>query len=93
MFLFRLLGIANRNRRFESEKIVFCSQELYEVTGLLEGTRNSLTKSIWDYVVMKNLIIPESRSMFLPDEKLAKIFGTEPVNTFAISRLFIEHVF
>ena len=73
--------------------LVHLSEELVAVVGKSEMTRGEVSKSIWVYIKDQNLQDSNDKRMINPDEKLAKIFGSnEPVSMFKMTALISKHM-
>ncbi len=78
-------------KRASPEKTL--SSELAEVLGKNQMSRQEAFKGIWDYIRANNLQNPKKKTEILPDEKLAKVFGTkEPVDMFALTKILGSHL-
>jgi DNA topoisomerase-1 len=77
---------AKKTSKKESEKPkVKLNQALQDVLGEKELTRPEITKKLWDYIKKNNLQNPSDKREIVPDEKLAKVFGSQaPVNMFKL---------
>ncbi len=70
------------------------SDDLCEFFGLPSGSTKdlvSITKSICDYIREHNLTNPERSKEFIPDAKLQKIFGNDPVEFVAVQSFLKNH--
>ena len=76
-------------------KPVNISADMQTFTGIKKGelvSRVDVTKSICNYVKEKNLQIQTDRRQFTPDEKLAKLLGTnKPVTYYDLQRHIQPH--
>jgi DNA topoisomerase-1 len=69
------------------------SKELSDIVGETELSRPQVTKKLWEYIKANNLQDPKDKRSILPDDKLAKVFGSkEPVNMFKMSGLLSNHI-
>lgn len=69
------------------------SPVLADLCGVPELPRTQVVKKIWDHIKEKGLQDPKDKRMILPDETLAKVFGTtEPVQMFQITKLIGPHL-
>lgn len=69
------------------------SPELAELLGDTDLTRGEVTKRIWDYIKANKLQDPNNRRRIIPDEKLAKIFGSpEPIDMFKLATVLTPHL-
>jgi chromatin remodeling complex protein RSC6 len=76
-------------------KPVKISKDMQKFTGLKEDqlvSRVEVTKSICQYVKEKNLQNQTDRRQFTPDEKLAKLLGTDkPLTYYALQQQIQPH--
>ena len=69
------------------------SAEFKEIVGADTSTRGNATKMIWAYIKKHDLQDPENKRVIVPDEKLAKIFGSkEPIDMFQMARVISPHL-
>ena len=68
------------------------SPELAEVVGKKEASRAECIKQLWAYLKKNNLQDPENKQFFTPDKKMAKVFGTERMRAFAMSKFLSAHL-
>lgn len=84
---------AGEPKKPRSMPSVALSPELQKVTGASELSRGDLMKRVWDYIKLHNLQDRSNKKMIVPDEQLAKIFGTkEPVDMFKMTSLINQHL-
>ena len=69
------------------------SSELQAVIGVKRATRMEVFHGIWAYIRENNLQDPENKQYFCPDDKLAKIFGTERIRNFGMTKYFSAHMY
>ena len=67
------------------------SPELADIVGEKEMSRPGVTQALWVYIKEKNLQDPNDKRMINPDEKLAKVLGTEPVHMMKMAGLLSPH--
>lgn len=68
------------------------SKELATIIGKEECSRPEATKLMWDYIKKHNLQDPENKRRILPDNKLAKVFGSdEGVDMMKLAGLLSPH--
>jgi len=83
-------GAKGKGGRFQKEQTL--SKELADVVGEKKLSRGQVTKKIWEYIKKNNCQDPSNKRTIIPDEKLAKVFGsTEPVDMFQMARLLSKH--
>lgn len=69
------------------------SQELSAVVGQQELSRSDVTKALWVYIKEHNLQDPANRRLIVPDDKLAKVFGSrEPLDMFKLAGVLSKHL-
>ncbi len=74
-------------------KPVTISDDLAEIIGKGPMPRTQVTKMIWDYIKKHDRQDPKNRRNIVPDEKLAKVFGTTaPVDMFKMTSLVSKHL-
>ncbi len=67
------------------------SKELADVVGAGEMARTEVTKKLWDYIKEHKLQDPKNKRMIVPDAKLAKVLGKNPVDMMKLSGLLSKH--
>jgi chromatin remodeling complex protein RSC6 len=65
--------------------------ELAEIVGATEISRTETTKAIWAYIKAHNLQDPKNKQTIVPDEKLAKVLGKDPVSMMKMTGLINKH--
>ncbi len=74
-------------------KPVTPSPELAEVVGKKDMPRTEVTQKLWAYIRKHKLQNPKNKKQIIPDEKLAKVFGTKKgVDMFEMTRLVSKHL-
>ncbi len=69
------------------------SKELSAVVNEKELTRGEVIKKLWVYIKEKNLQDPANKRLIVPDEKLAKVFGSkEPIDMMKLSGIIKNHL-
>ena len=68
------------------------SNELFDIVGKQKASHSNCIKLIWDYIKKNSLLDPETKQYFIPDTKLAKIFGRDRVSVFGMSRFLPCHM-
>lgn len=69
------------------------SEELAVVVGKGPMPRTEVTKQIWVYIKKHKKQNPENMREIIPDENLAKVFGTKKaVNMFQMTKLINKHL-
>merc|ERR1712076_162276 len=59
------------------------SADLAEVVGKKEASRAECIKQLWAYIKKNNLQDPENKQFFVPDKKMAKVFGSDRIRALA----------
>lgn len=69
------------------------SEELIAVIGKGPMPRTEVTKELWAYIKKNDLQDPKNKRNIVPDDKLAKVFGTKKaVNMFEMVKLVNKHL-
>ena len=69
------------------------SEELVAVVGRGPMPRTEVTKKLWAYIKANNRQDPVNKRNIIPDEKLAKVFGSKKaVNMFEMVKLVNKHL-
>jgi len=69
------------------------SASLADVIGNEPVSRGEATKKIWDYIKTHQLQDPNDKRQIVPDEKLAKVFGSkEPINMFKLASFLAKNL-
>ncbi len=69
------------------------SEQLEAVVGKGPLPRTEVTKKIWVYIKKNKLQDPKNMRNIVPDEKLAKVFGSKKtINMFQMVKLISKHV-
>merc|ERR1712058_4062 len=68
------------------------SPELAAIIGMKEASRAQCVKHLWAYLKEHNLQDPENKQFFTPDKKMAKVFGTERMRAFTMSKFLGNHL-
>ena len=58
------------------------SADLADIVGKDEASRAECIKLLWDYIKKNNLQDPENKQYFIPDKKMAKVFGADRILAF-----------
>ena len=69
------------------------SPELQAVIGVKTASRYEAIERLWAYIEENNLLDPEERQFFCPDDKLGKIFGRERVRAFGMAKYLSSHIY
>lgn len=75
-------------------KLYKLSPEMASIIGNHPGgiKRQHCLKELWKYLKDNKLQIPDQKQFFQPDEKMAKVFGSEQVKSFAMSKYLSQHL-
>lgn len=69
------------------------SEELAAVVGKGPMPRTEVTKQIWVYIKKHKLQDEKNKRNIIPDEKLAKVFGSKKaINMFEMTKLVSKHL-
>ena len=69
------------------------SKELTEVIGKGPMPRTEVTKKLWEYIKKHKRQDPENKRNIIPDEKLAKVFGSnQTINMFEMTKKVSHHL-
>lgn len=69
------------------------SKELSAVLGEKELSRPEIIKKVWEYIKKHNLQDPNNKRQIIPDEKLAKVFGSKkPLNMMKLAGVLQKHI-
>ena len=83
--------MANKNSKFMQPMKI--SDDLAEVVGKGPMPRTEVTKKLWEYIKKHKNQDPNNKRDIIPDEKLAKVFGTKKaVNMFQMTKLVNKHL-
>lgn len=75
------------------QKPVKVSDALAAIVGAGPMPRTAVVQKLWDYIKKNKLQNPKNKREIVPDEKLAKVFGSkEPVDMFKMTRLVSNHL-
>jgi chromatin remodeling complex protein RSC6 len=69
------------------------SPELQAIVGAKEMARTEVVKKLWIYIKKHKLQDPNNLRDIIPDEKLAKVFGSKrKVNMFKMTKIISGHL-
>merc|ERR1712038_1644762 len=68
------------------------SAELADIVGKKEASRAECIKQLWAYIKKNNLQDPENKQFFIPDKKMAKIFGNDKIRAFGMAKFLSAHL-
>jgi DNA topoisomerase-1 len=76
-----------------AQKAYTLSKELQAVTGEKELSRPEVTKKLWDYIKANKLQNPKNKREIIPDDKLAKVFGSKkPIDMMQLAKTLGPHL-
>lgn len=73
-------------------KPVEVSDALAEVVGKGPMARTEVTKKLWDYIKKNKLQDKDNKRNILPDAKLAKVLGSQPIDMFKMTSKVSKHL-
>lgn len=79
-------------RAAPKQKAYPLSDALQEIVGAAELSRPEVTKKLWDYIKAHNCQDPKNKRRIIPDKKLAKVIGKEPVDMLKLAGLLNKHI-
>lgn len=69
------------------------SADLAAIVGAGPMPRTEIIKKMWDYIKENSLQDPTNKRNINPDDKLAKVFGTEkPIDMFQMTKMVSQHI-
>lgn len=69
------------------------SADLAAIVGAGPMPRTEIIKKMWDYIKKNSLQDPTNKRNINPDDKLAKVFGTEkPIDMFQMTKMVSQHI-
>merc|ERR1712018_716171 len=68
------------------------SAELADIVGKKQASRAELMKLLWAYIKKNNLQDPDNKQYFIPDKKMAKVFGSEKMRGFGMAKSIGPHL-
>merc|ERR1711881_258694 len=68
------------------------SADLAAIVGKDEASRAECVKELWAYLKKNNLQDPENKQYFTPDKKMAKVFGTDRIRAFGMTKFLSAHL-
>jgi chromatin remodeling complex protein RSC6 len=74
-------------------KPVGVSDELAAIVGKGPMARTEVTKKLWDYIKKNKLQDPNNKRNIVPDQKLAKVFGSsQAIDMFKMTSKVSKHL-
>ena len=74
-------------------KSIKLSPDLAAIVGKKESSRAELMKLLWAYLKNNNLQIEGNKTFFVPDKKMAKVFGTGTMRVFSMAKHYRPHLY
>ena len=68
------------------------SADLADIVGKDEASRAECIKLLWDYIKKNNLQDPENKQYFIPDKKMAKVFGADRILAFGKAKFLSDQM-
>lgn len=68
------------------------SDSLGEIIGTDEISRGQMTKKVWEYIKKNNLQDPKNKRLIVPDAKLSKVLGNDPIDMFKMTSVLNTHL-
>lgn len=83
--------MAKKNTKFMQPMKI--SEALAAIVGKGPMPRTEVTKKLWAYIKKRNCQDPKNRRNIIPDEDLARVFGSKrAVNMFEMTKLVSKHL-
>merc|ERR1739841_259278 len=68
------------------------SADLADIVGKKEASRAECIKLLWAYLKKNNLQTPDNKQYFIPDKKMAKVFGSDKIRAFSMAKHISSHL-
>ena len=68
------------------------SPDLAAIVGKTEASKIELIKLLWAYLKKNKLECKDNKQFFLPDKKMAKVFGTDRIQGFSMAKHIQAHL-
>lgn len=68
------------------------SKELSSLLGVEKLSRGEVTKKIWAYIKEHNLQDVKNKRIIIPDTKLSKVLGKDPIDMFQMTKVLSSHL-
>ena len=65
---------------------------IFPISGKKEASRAECIKQLWAYIKKHNLQDPENKQFFVPDKKMAKVFGNDKIRAFGMAKFLSAHL-
>merc|ERR1712018_846483 len=73
-------------------KTMKLSADLADIVGKKVASRAECIKQLWAYIKKHNLQDPENKQFFVPDKKMAKVFGNDKIRAFGMAKFLSAHL-
>ena len=73
-------------------KSIKLSPDLAAIVGKTESSRAELMELLWAYLKNNNLQIEGDETFFVPDDKMAKVFGKKPMRVYSMAKHYRPHL-
>lgn len=85
--------MSQKNKNSAFMQPVKVSPELAAIVGTGPMPRTEIVKKIWEYIKANKLQDQNNKRNIIPDEKLAKVFGSsEPIDMFKMTSALSKHI-
>ncbi len=81
-----------RGKKAGMQRKLLLSKELQAITGEKELSRGEVVKKLWEYIKKQDLQDPQNKRIILPDAKLSKVLGKDPLDMMKIAGLLKNHM-
>ncbi|MGA8163735.1 MAG: SWIB/MDM2 domain-containing protein [Waddliaceae bacterium] len=73
-------------------KPVEVSESLAEIVGSGPMARTEVTKKLWEYIKKHKLQDKDNKRNIIPDKKLARVIGSQPIDMFKMTSKVSKHL-
>jgi chromatin remodeling complex protein RSC6 len=73
-------------------KLLNISDELAEIIGKKKASRPMVMKLVWAYIKKYDLQDPDSRRTIIPDDLLAEVLGSKPIDMMKMTKKLSDHM-
>jgi chromatin remodeling complex protein RSC6 len=85
--------MTNEKKGSALKKPVHVSDDLATIIGKGPMPRTEVTQKVWEYIKKHNRQDPANKRNIIPDDKLAKVFGSpKPINMFEMTKVISKHL-
>ncbi|MBS3905121.1 MAG: type I DNA topoisomerase [Simkania sp.] len=86
-------GKTTKAKKTSSQPAQSLSKELQTIVGAKELSRPDVIKKVWEYIKANNCQDPKNKRLIVPDEKLAKVFGSKkPIDMLKLAGVLNKHI-